>query len=242
MHREYRHWWSPNLEREMEMLIFGHAGEKVLVFPTRSARFFEYENLGLVHSLSDKINAGELQLYCVDSIDAESVYCFWAHPDGRIRRHIQYEEYILREVLPLMAAKNHHPCTVAHGCSLGAYHAANIFFRHPHLFNRLVAFSGRYDLTLEVESFSNLFDGFYSEDIYYHTPTHFLQNLNCPEQLRHIVNSDIIFTIGKDDPFLQNNHLISSILNQKGVPHRIYEWDGRAHRGRFWRQMAPLYL
>jgi esterase/lipase superfamily enzyme len=32
----------------MELLVFGHAGPKVLVFPTRDGRFYEYENLGLV--------------------------------------------------------------------------------------------------------------------------------------------------------------------------------------------------
>lgn len=242
MHREYHNWWSPNLQRNMELIVFGHGGAKVLVFPTRGGRFYEYESLGLVASVADKINAGHLQLYCVDSIDTESVYCFWAHPHGRINRHKQYEEYILQEVMPLMASNNDHPCTISHGCSLGAYHAANIFFRHPHLFQKLAAFSGRYDLTWQIESFGDLFEGFYNEDIYYHTPTHFLQNLNCAERLEQIAQSDILFTIGKQDPFLQNNHLISEILNQKGVNHRMYEWDGRAHRGRYWRQMAPLYL
>lgn len=242
MHREYHCWWSPNLNRTMELLVFGHAGAKVLVFPTRGGKFFEYEQLGLVNSLAEKINAGQLQLYCVDSVDAESIYCFWVHPHGRINRHQQYEEYILQEVLPLMAHKNDHSCTIAHGCSLGAFHAANIFFRHPHLFSKLAAFSGRYDLTWQVDCFGNQFDGFYNEDIYYNTPSHFLQNLECPERLHQIASSDIVFTIGNQDPFLQNNHLMSQILNQKGVPHRMYEWEGRAHRGYYWRKMAPLYL
>jgi len=226
----------------MELLIFGHGGAKVLVFPTRGGRFFEYENLGLVNSIANKIEAGQLQLFCVDSIDAESMYCLWAHPHGRIHRHKQYEEYILQEVIPLMANKNNYPCTISHGCSLGAFHAANIFFRHPHLFQKLAAFSGRYDLTWGIESFADLFDGYYHEDIYYHTPTHFLQNLSHPDQLRNIQNSDIIFVIGKDDPFLQNNHIISEILHQKGVHHLMHEWDGRAHQGRYWRKMVPLYL
>ncbi|MEH6452805.1 MAG: alpha/beta hydrolase-fold protein [Psychromonas sp.] len=242
MHREHHRWRSPNLNRDMELLVFGHAGAKVLIFPTRGGRFFEYENLGLVNSIADKINAGQLQLYCVDSIDAESMYCNWAHPHGRIDRHKQYEEYILQEVMPLMASKNHHPCTIAHGCSLGAFHAANIFFRHPRLFQKLVAFSGRYDLTWGIESFTDLFDGYYHEDIYYHTPTHFLQNLSDPEKINEIRHSDIVFVIGKEDPFLQNNHKISDILNHKGIAHRMFEWDDRAHRGRYWRRMVPLYL
>ncbi len=47
----------------------------------------------------------------------------------------------------------------------------------------MVAFSGRYDLTLNVESFNDLFNGYYDENIYFHTPTHFLPNLECPWRL-----------------------------------------------------------
>jgi len=46
MHREYQHWYSPSLGREMELLIFGHAGARVLVFPTSMGRFFEWEDRG----------------------------------------------------------------------------------------------------------------------------------------------------------------------------------------------------
>ncbi|WP_411990896.1 esterase family protein [Agarivorans sp. DSG3-1] len=242
MNREYHRWWSPNLQRDMELLVFGHTGAKVLVFPTRGGRFYEYENLGLVNAIAHKINAGQLQLYCVDSIDIESIYCFWAHPAGRIERHQQYEDYILREVLPLMAQKNDHPCTISHGCSLGAFHAANIVFRHPHLFNKLAAFSGRFDLTWQVESFSDLFDGFYNDKVYFHTPTHYLMNMHCQQRLNALSNTDLLFIIGKQDPFLQNNHALSHILNHKGLSHQMIEWDGRAHRGRYWRQMVPLHL
>ncbi|KEC73486.1 hypothetical protein RLPCCGM1_c1603 [Rhizobium leguminosarum bv. phaseoli CCGM1] len=48
--------------------MFGHAGAKVLVFPTREGRFFEYEQLGIVASLADKLQAGHLQLYCIEVI------------------------------------------------------------------------------------------------------------------------------------------------------------------------------
>ena len=165
MNREYHKWWSNHLHRDMELLIFGHAGAKVLVFPSRLGRFYEYEKLGIIHFLKDKIENGWLQLYCVDSIDAESLYCHWAHPSARIKRHTDFEKYILNEVIPFMHTKNTHDCLMSHGLSLGAFHAANIVFRHPQHFKKLVAFSGRYDLTLNVECFRDLFDGFYNEDI-----------------------------------------------------------------------------
>jgi len=80
---------------------------------------------------------------------------------------------VLHEVLPLMWAKNPHPCVIAHGCSFGAFHAVNLAFRHPQAFHKVTALSGRYDPTLEVEHFRNLFDGHYDEDVYYHSPQPF---------------------------------------------------------------------
>ncbi len=242
MNREYHRWHSPHLGRDMELLIFGHAGARVLVFPTRDGHFYEYEDRGLVATLAPKIDAGQLQLYCVDSLDSESFYCHWCHPSGRIQRHLQFEAYVLHEVMPLMHGKNPHSGIIAHGCSLGAFHAANIAFRHPERFCKLVAFSGRYDLTHAVESFGNLFEGYYDEAIYHNTPTHFLPNLDCPWRLDQLRRMDIVLVIGRDDPFRGNNHHLSHILWDKGIPHALHEWDGRAHRGRYWRQMAPLYV
>jgi len=242
MNRHYHRCYSHRLERDMELLVFGHAGAKVLVFPTRDGRFFEYENLGIIGSLAHKIDAGQLQLFCVDSIDHESLYCFWRHPADRIRRHMHFEEYVLHEVMPLMAAMNDHPCTIAHGASLGAFHAINIAFRHPHLFQKVSAFSGRYDLTLNIEAFNDLFDGYYDENIYYHTPSHFLPNLRCPSRLESLRKMDIILTVGREDPFLANNQQLSRILWEKGLWNALHVWDGRAHRGSAWRKMAPLYI
>jgi esterase/lipase superfamily enzyme len=226
----------------MELLVYGHGGAKVLVFPTRDGRFWEYEQLGLVKTLADKIEAGHLQLYCVDSLAHESFYCFWSHPAGRVQRHIQFEDYVLNEVLPFMAAKNPHPCTISHGCSLGAFHAVNMAFRHPHLFHKVAAFSGRYDLTLGVEHFANLLDGYYDDNVYFLTPTHFLPQLSCEERLGHLRRMDVVLVIGAEDPFLDNNRHLSHILHDKGIHHAMHVWDGRAHRGRYWRQMARIYV
>jgi esterase/lipase superfamily enzyme len=242
MNREYHHWHSPRLNRKMEMLVFGHAGAKVLVFPTRDGRFWEYEKLGLVQSLAHKIEAGHLQLFCIDSVDHESFYCNWNHPSGRVRRHLEFEKYIIEEVMPFMAFKNPHPCTISHGCSMGAFHAVNMAFRHPDLFSKVAAFSGRYDLTMGVDCFRNLFDGYYDEDVYFNTPTHFLPHISCSKLLGHLRKLDIVLVIGGEDPFLGNNRHLSHILHSKGISHALHVWDGRAHCGRAWRKMAPLYI
>ncbi|WP_404711883.1 esterase family protein [Sphingomonas sp. MMS24-J13] len=242
MKRDYRRWYSPRLHRDMELLIFGHAGAKVLMFPTRDGRFWEYETLRVVESLADKIEAGHLQLYCIEGLAQHSFYNRTIHPADRIGLHGALEDYILHEVMPLMAQTNAHDCTIAMGCSLGAFQAASITFRHPHLFRKLVAFSGRYDLTTNVECFGDLFDGFYNDDIFYHTPPHFLPGLSDPGQLDMLRQIDIVLTVGDADPFLDNNLHLSRLLDAKGISHRLHIWDGRAHRARAWRKMAALYI
>lgn len=195
-----------------------------------------------VEALRHKIEQGSLQLFCVDSVDAESLYCKWAHPSRRIQRHIDFEEYILNEVLPFMQSRNSHECVISHGVSLGAFHAANIAFRHPQHFKKLIAFSGRYDLTLNIECFNDLFDGFYNNDVYFHTPIHFIPNLDCSWRLNKLREMDIKLVIGKDDPFFQNNEQLSSILSNKSISHQMLIWNERAHSGHYWRRMVSWYI
>src|SRR5580704_506556 len=106
MNREYHKWYSPRLGREMELLVFGHAGLPVLVFPTSGGRFYEFEDCGMVAALADKIDAGRLQFFCVDSVNLESWYNLRLPPRLRIARQMQYEDYLLREAVSLIRQKN----------------------------------------------------------------------------------------------------------------------------------------
>jgi esterase/lipase superfamily enzyme len=242
MNREYHKWYSNTLQREMELLVFGHAGRAVLFFPTRMARFFDYENWGIVEALHNEIDNGQLQLFCVDSIDAESFYNQDAHPMVRIKRHLQYEDYILNEVIPLMQAKNSSGYFEVAGCSMGAYHAANIALKHPGLFKKVICMSGRYDLTREIEVFRDLFDGYHDEDIYFNMPRQFIGNLHNETELEALRNLEIIIAIGETDPFITDNREFSSLLSSKNIPHQFYIWENYAHRPRHWRKMVKLYF
>jgi len=102
-----------------------------LFFPTRTARFYDYENWKIIDALKDKIEWGYLQVFCVDSVDIESFYSSH-HPAKRIERHLQYESYIINEVIPYIRCKNKCTGLVSAGCSLGGYHAVNLAFKHPH--------------------------------------------------------------------------------------------------------------
>jgi esterase/lipase superfamily enzyme len=242
MNRAYHKWFSPALQREMELLIFGHSGTAVLFFPTRMARFYDYENWRIVEALQQRINNGELQLFCVDSIDAESFYNKAVHPAVRAARHNQYEQYIINEVLPLMRKKNGGAYLEVAGCSMGAFHAINLALKHPWLFNKAVCMSGRYDLTWQIQDFDDLFDGFRNGDIYFNTPMQYMANMHDHHILTAIRRIEIIIAIGETDPFLPNNQQFSKLLWDKGVPNQLYIWENYAHRPRYWRQMVQLYL
>jgi esterase/lipase superfamily enzyme len=108
MNREYHRWHSHHLGRDMELLIFGHAGQPYIVFPSSMGAFFEYEDSGMVGAVADKLRQGHLQLYCVSSVDRESWYNRQVHPRQRIERALAYEQYLLNDVVPLIRHRNRH--------------------------------------------------------------------------------------------------------------------------------------
>lgn len=235
MNREYHKWYSPTLNRDMEMLVFGHDGARMIVFPTSRGRFFEYEDRGMVTALSDHIEGGRLQLYCVDSVDAESFYARSVHPSGRITRHLQYEQYIINEVLPFARSKNLTPFTLAHGCSFGAYHAINFALRHPDLVNRAIGLSGKY----QMRSF---FDGYYDDNIYFNNPSEFVPGEHDAGRIEQIKQVDLIIVIGEQDPAYQNNRELSTALWSKNIWHAFRTWNGWAHDWPYWQQMIRSYI
>jgi esterase/lipase superfamily enzyme len=226
----------------MELLVFGASGTRVLVFPTRSGRYFDYENFGMLEGARERVEAGYLQLWCVDSVDHESFYCSEKPPRDRMKRHEQYERYLIDEVIPQSAERNPKSALIAHGCSLGAYHAVNLALRHPRLFVKVVALSGRYDLTFPTGPFPDLLDGWFDESVYFHMPAQYVPNLCEGEILSAIRQLHMIFAVGKDDPFLGSNSHLVEYLQRYNTNAELHLWEGRAHRGHDWRDMIRLYL
>jgi esterase/lipase superfamily enzyme len=235
MHRAYHRWESPALNRSMELLVFGHAGAPVLVFPTSQGRFFEYEDRGMVGALAQHIEQGWVQLICLDSVDAESWYCDWCHPRDRLARHDQYERYVIDEVLPFVRSQNSNPFTMTHGCSFGAIHAMLFGLRHPALFQRVLAFAGYYDIT-------RFLNGYYDEEVHYHHPINMVQQLGEGEQAQQLRRMDIIMAVGRDDSAAATNQALSDALWSKGVWHALRWWDGWAHDWPYWQQMMLRYI
>ena len=107
MHIEYHKWWSPNLGQDMELKVYGHAGEPILVFPTQGGRFYEYEDFGMVEACRASIDAGKVRIFTVDSVDYQSWVNWGAHPADRARRHEDYDRYIVQEVVPFIRGYGH---------------------------------------------------------------------------------------------------------------------------------------
>ncbi len=235
MNREYHRAYSPALKRNMELLVFGHAGARVLVFPTSMGRFFDWEDRGMIAALGEHLERGWVQLFCVDSVDSESWYAKWLHPADRARRHEQYDRHILNEVLPFTIRRNPNPFLIVTGASFGAYHAVNFSFRHPHLVGRVIGMSGYYDI--------KRWTGGYSDDaVYFNNPCDFLMHEGEPERLEALRRIDVILATGRDDSGRPNNEYLSGILWSKDIWHALRVWEGWAHDWPWWQQMIRLYI
>jgi esterase/lipase superfamily enzyme len=234
MSREYHRWHSSALQRDMELLVFGHAGARVLAFPTSMGRFYDWEDRGMVGALDDQIRNGWLQLYCVDSVDSESWYSP-RPPWERVARHEQYHQYVLNEVLPFSAGKNANPFVICTGASFGGFHALSFGLRHPDLVGRVLGMSGLCD----VRSFAS---GYQDDTLYFNNPCDFIAGEQEPQRLAALRKLDIILAVGGEDRLRESNERLSHLLWSKGIGNALRIWDGWAHDWPFWHKMVRLYI
>jgi esterase/lipase superfamily enzyme len=231
MQRDYIKEYSPSLGRDMEILHFGHAGRPLLVFPTSMGRFFQWEDFGLVGGLADLIDSGSLQLVCVDSVDGESWYAKDRPPAERVRRHLQYEAYILEEVLPRLPGP-----AIACGTSFGALHAVLLAARHPAHVGGFIALSGAFDTDLWL-------DGYHDDSTYFTNLMAFLPGLTDEAYLGPLraQNPKVIAT-GEQDPNVDDSIRLGRLLTGIGVQVQLEIWPGWAHDWPYWKDMMRRYL
>ncbi|HET9698971.1 MAG TPA: alpha/beta fold hydrolase [Terriglobales bacterium] len=236
MNREFHKWYSPRLHRDMELLVFGHAGTPTIVFPSSQGRFFEYEDRGMVGALAHKLEHGHLQLYCVDSVDAESWYNRWVHPRQRVERHMTYESYVLDEVVPLIRLKNGRRDLAVTGCSFGGYHAVNIALRHPDIVTHCVSMSGAFDM-------KQFMDGYYDQDVYFNSPHDYLIQMGDLWYLGHYARNWYLLATSHWDMCWNENERLAGAMRAKQMNHRLDVWqDDLKHDWPLWQRMAPQYL
>jgi esterase/lipase superfamily enzyme len=243
MNRQYHKWHSPNLDREMELLVFGDSGTRVIVFPTSCGRFYDWENREMIETLKPQIDQGKLQVFCVDSVDAESWWNTDASPSEKAARHLAYHQYVIDEVLPFSEKMNDNDFVIALGASMGGYHAINLTLRFPEKFDRCVAMSGPYDF-VQMSAPYNVFSWSHNcddSDVLKCNPVPLLKTLS-QAHLDKLKKVEIIFPIGQTDPLYDSNVMLAQELTEKNVPHSFYTWDGFAHDWPFWKDMMLHYV
>lgn len=236
MNKQHYKWYSPILDREMDILTYGHAGQNYLVFPTSKGRYFDWEGFGgMIPALSHAIHNGWVQITCVDSVDAESWYNYSAHPGYRAYRHNQYDRYVSEEVVPFIVSRTGNPFVAAVGCSFGGYHASNFAFRHPWQISKVVSMSGSFDITDNVM-------GYYDDNVYFNNPKDYLPGLDDPGLLDPMRRMNVNFGVAPNEPFTGDHYYVTEVLRNKGVPVRLDVPHDATHDWAFWRHYANVTL
>lgn len=240
MNVEYHRWWSRSLGQDMELKVYGHAGKPVVVFPCQGGRFFEYEDFGMVEACRSFVEGGAVTLVTVDGVDGQSWTNRGAHPADRARRHNDYDRYIVEEVAPFVRTLRPQASgALATGCSMGAYHSANFFFRHPDVFDAVIALSGVYKLTDFVGDYVD-------ENVYFNSPLLYLPGLSDPWYLDRYRRSQIVVCVGQgawEDQMLADTRALQAILASKDIPAWIDFWGHDVnHDWPWWRRQMPHFL
>ena len=177
METNYFEFYSSNLNRMMPLKVYGHAGRPVLFIPCQDGRFFDFENFGMTDVWAPWIESGQVIVFSIDTIDAET----WSDRNGdpyhRIRHHEEWINYITREIVPFIRefvnernGWDGYPGIMTFGASMGATHALNLYLRFPDLFDRCLALSGIYH--------ASYFLGDYMDEVVYNnSPTDYMRGM-----------------------------------------------------------------
>ena len=86
MNTQYLKEYSPALGREMEVMVYGHAGQPVLYIPCQDGRFFDFGDFHMADTLAPWIESGQVIVFSVDTIDKETWSDRRGDPYWRARR------------------------------------------------------------------------------------------------------------------------------------------------------------
>ncbi len=225
MQTHYEKWYSPALGREMELKVYGRGGKPVLYIPCQDGRFYDFENFGMSGAWSSFIESGQATVFAIDTLDAETWSNKSGNPYWRVRRHEAWMRYLTDEVVPYI--RNYcrgfgwqvDPGVMAFGCSLGATHAVNLYFRYPQLFDELLALSGLYNADYG-------FDGYMDEAVYLNSPVHYLPNMPDDHPYLQLYREHrAVICVGQGDwEFPESTRELQRILMDKDIPVWVDYW------------------
>ena len=237
---EYRKHYSHHLGRDMEYKVYGHAGKPVMFIPCQAGRFWDFESFKMIDYWAKWIEAGQCIVYSVDTIDNEAWAAKGADCRWRIQNHETWVNYICNEMVPIIKGECWNQGIMTFGASMGAMHAANLYYRRPDLFDSCFAISGLYD--------NKEFFGDYCDDLVYNNcPVFYLPNM--PEDHFYMDmyrNQKSIVVIGQgawEEALLPSTRQLDTICRQKGIPTRFEYWGFDVnHDWPWWHKMVPTYL
>ena len=241
MEIRYEKHWSSYLNREMEFKVYGHGGKSVLFVPCQGGRFFDFENFKMLDAWADWIESGQCRVFSVDCIDNEAWAAQGADNRWRIENHERWYNYIVNELVPTIhyIACNGDPI-MTFGCSMGAMHAANLYYRRPDLFDSCFAISGLYD--------NKLFFGDYCDDLVYNNcPCLYLQNMPQDHWYMDLYRSQKSLVVcgqgAWEEPLLESTRWLDTVCRSKGIPTRFEYWGYDVnHDWPWWFKMVKTYL
>ena len=239
MNVERHGWYSQRLGREMGILVYGHYGMPIVVFPTSGGDEREYEGQGMIGALAHHIDGGRVKMFCVNSVNNQSWNDKQAHPRHRSYVQAMYDAYVAFEVAPFVRDHCRTPdlAITTTGSSFGAYHAANTVLKHPEQFRRCLALSGVYDLR-------RFMNGDYDDNFYFNNPVDYMASLSDEYLLHHLRQADIHLATG-NGPYEDRGptRRLSEVLRSRGVPHSLDDWgaDG-GHDWPYWKRQMDLYI
>ncbi|MCD8119575.1 MAG: esterase [Lachnospiraceae bacterium] len=245
METQYFSNYSPALGRQMECKVYGHAGRPVLFIPCQDGRFYDFENYHMTDAWSPWIDSGKVMVCAIDTVDKETWSNKGGDPAWRIRRYEQWIAYIADEVVPflrnLVNERNGwtgYPDVIAFGCSLGATHAANLYFRRPDLFDGLLALSGIY--TAEYG-----FDSYMDNLVYQNSPIHCLGGMRKDHPYIDLYNrKKAVICCGTGAwEMPDSTRILKGILEEKGIHAWVDLWGSDvSHNWEWWYKQVAYYV
>lgn len=245
METQYFKSYSPALNRDMECKVYGHAGRPVLFIPCQDGRFFDFENFHMADVWSPWIEDGKCMVFAIDTIDQETWSDQYGNPRYRIERYEQWIRYITDELVPFMRNMvnerngwSGYPGIMVFGSSLGATHAANLYFRRPDLFDRLLALSGIY--TAEYG-----FGSYMDDLVYNNSPVHYLANM--PKDHPYIAEYNqkkAVVCVGQGPwEMPDSTRQLQAILQNKGISVWVDYWGyDCSHDWSWWYQQVTYFV
>ena len=242
--RYYKH-YSSHLGRDMEFKVYGHGGKPVMFIPCQGGRFFDFENFKMIDYWAKWIEAGDCTVFSIDSIDNEGWAAKGADNRWRTENHERWYNYVVEELVPYIKHLSGERTgmdqgIVTFGCSLGATHAANLFFRRPDLFDGVFAISGLYDSP-------DFFGDYMDEILYNNCPIYYLANMPHDHYYIDMYNNrKICIVVGQgkwEDLLLDSTRKLQGVLESKGIRGQVEYWGHDVdHDWPWWFKMVDHYV